>query len=371
MGLDHCSSSTEKQTKKEVKHIRNMFKNLWISNKDSMPWQALFRALCLKTVDGGRSKIPSAFHASDPETPEKEKSSATAAVEGKLQTPPRVENKGQKKRKLVTGGNAAPVPGFGKKEGAEYPFKGPEGGMAYLEKPIPELRAIMGDRMEQSRQHFHPQSSKIKAEVADDDGGNEDDSLSVSEGRAERKKRPFKRKCWKKVPTSTERQRKALGAWLAHKGLTYQQFLLRHYKVSPLRKAAVCPLGGFITFKDLLIRNEIQNTDLECKGCKLLAQEIPISKEEIEGFLEQYSQPEDEQTIQKLSLEQAGSGQSKKRRTGKKKGQDDPGPPQWQDSTLGRCKGLSQIQLHQVLLRPTCQLRDAREEFASPQESAR
>ena len=100
-------------------------------------------------------------------------------------------------------------------------------------------------------------------------------------------------------------------------------------------------------------------------------QEIPISKEEIEGFLEQYSQPEDEQTIQKLSLEQAGSGQSKKRRTGKKKGQDDPGPPQWQDSTLGRCKGLSQIQLHQVLLRPTCQLRDAREEFASPQESAR
>ena len=137
----------------------------------------------------------------------------------KLQTPPRVENKGQKKRKLVTGGNAAPVPGFGKKEGAEYPFKGPEGGMAYLEKPIPELRAVMGDRMEQSRQHFHPQSSKIKEEVADDDGDNEDDSLSVSEGRAERKKRPFKRKCWKKVPTSTERQRKAFGAWLAHKGL--------------------------------------------------------------------------------------------------------------------------------------------------------
>lgn len=138
----------------------------------------------------------------------------------------------------------------------------------------------------------------------------------------ERKKRQFKRSCMKKVHSALELEKKAFGHWLAEQGLTYNEFLLRHHKVAPLKKASVCPLGGFVSLKDMLLKKEAFNTDLECKGCRLLLEEIPITKEDVEKFSDQFRMPDDDEVIRKQSLQGTGGdetiGTARKKKRAKK-----------------------------------------------------
>lgn len=259
------SDFTSKDALGEMKQVRTMIKNMWISVANTEEWQHLFVRCC--------QNVQNVL-----ETPRKNTKRKTSVDDGGIDivTPPRVSpepEKGRAERTRVSETRWVP---FGKPQPKSSTLRAPGTGkmQACLEPNVPDLE----DAFHQVQQKVPENRDCLQVDFGDDV---EDDFGEIHEpmgARSTVRKKHFTRTCKSKIVTKKELTDQAFKELLGQRKVSYHAFLAFHRQHAKVKEAAVRPKGGY-AFLTQTLRS---NTWPECDLCRSFLDSCNLSQDKVQ-----------------------------------------------------------------------------------------
>ena len=266
------SDFTSKKALSEMKDVRRMLKNMWISVANTEEWQNLFVHCC--------QQIPDV-----PETPKKKTKRKPSVDNIDLTTPPRVSPEPKRGRSEPTRVSQARGVPFGKPQPKSPTLRAPGTGKmeACLEPNVPDLEDAFHEVQQKVPENRDcPQVDFGKGE---DDFGDVHDPMDAPT-RTTARKRHFSRSCKSKIVTKKELTDQAFKELLGQHRVSYHAFLAFHRQHAKVKKAAVCPKGGYTHLTQTLRANSWP----ECNVCQSFLDSCNLSQDRVQEALAGFAQ---------------------------------------------------------------------------------